>query len=122
MTSEVIGKGLGLFKQNVPNVSPMAVLWNPDDVVYQGQSQGTPPANLPSRRCAELAPTDEFKKIFLRTVTHLREGDHGPRPHQLIDRCPSQKQKPNSDRDIKVGDEMGWPVFGLPPWKKLSAA
>ena len=20
------------------------------------------------------------------------------------------------------GGEMGWPVFGLPPWKKLSAA
>jgi hypothetical protein len=45
------------------------------------------------------------KKIFLRTVTHLREGDHGPRPHQLIDRCPSQKQKPGSDRDSNVGDE-----------------
>src|SRR5262245_8508489 len=37
MTTEVIGKGLGLFKQTVPNVSPMAVLWNPDNVVYQGQ-------------------------------------------------------------------------------------
>jgi hypothetical protein len=45
------------------------------------------------------------KKIFLRTVTHLREGDHGPRPHQLIDRCPSQKQKPGSDRDSNAGDE-----------------
>src|SRR5215831_5119898 len=43
--------------------------------------------------------------IFLRSVTHLREGDHGPRPHQLIDRCPSQKQKPGSDRDSNVGDE-----------------
>ena len=37
MTTEVIGKGLGLFKQTVPNVSPMAVLWHPDNVVYQGQ-------------------------------------------------------------------------------------
>jgi len=37
MTTEVIGKGLGLFKQTVPNVSPMAVLWNPENVVYQGQ-------------------------------------------------------------------------------------
>jgi putative ABC transport system substrate-binding protein len=37
MTTEVIGKSLGLFKQTVPKVSPMAVLWNPDNVVYQGQ-------------------------------------------------------------------------------------
>jgi putative tryptophan/tyrosine transport system substrate-binding protein len=37
MTTEVIGKGLGLFKQTVPNVSPVAVMWNPDNVVYQGQ-------------------------------------------------------------------------------------
>jgi putative tryptophan/tyrosine transport system substrate-binding protein len=37
MTTEVIGKSLGLFKQTVPEVSPMAVLWNPDNVVYQGQ-------------------------------------------------------------------------------------
>jgi len=32
-------------------------------------------------------------------------GLHGPRPHQLIDRCHSQKQKPGSDRDSNVGDE-----------------
>jgi putative tryptophan/tyrosine transport system substrate-binding protein len=37
MTTEVIGKSLGLFKQTLPKVSPMAVLWNPDNVVYQGQ-------------------------------------------------------------------------------------
>ena len=37
MTTEVIGKSLGLFKQTVAKVSPMAVLWNPDNVVYQGQ-------------------------------------------------------------------------------------
>jgi putative tryptophan/tyrosine transport system substrate-binding protein len=37
MTTEVVGKSLGLFKQTVPKVSPMAVLWNPDNVVYQGQ-------------------------------------------------------------------------------------
>jgi putative tryptophan/tyrosine transport system substrate-binding protein len=37
MTTEVIGKALGLFKQTVPEVSPMAVFWNPDNVVYQGQ-------------------------------------------------------------------------------------
>jgi ABC-type uncharacterized transport system substrate-binding protein len=37
MTTEVIGKSLGLFEQTVPEVSPMAVLWNPDNVVYQGQ-------------------------------------------------------------------------------------
>src|SRR5262245_19911704 len=36
-TIEVIGKSLGLFKQTVPRVSPMAVLWNPNNVVYQGQ-------------------------------------------------------------------------------------
>jgi putative tryptophan/tyrosine transport system substrate-binding protein len=32
MTIEVIGKSLGLFKQTVPEVSPMAVLWNPNNV------------------------------------------------------------------------------------------
>ena len=37
MTTEVVGKSLGLFKQTVPKVSPMAVLWNPNNVVYQGQ-------------------------------------------------------------------------------------
>src|SRR5262249_36114041 len=30
---------------------------------------------------------------------------YGPRPHQLIDRCPSQKQKPGGDRDSNIGDE-----------------
>jgi putative ABC transport system substrate-binding protein len=37
MTTEVVGKSLGLLKQTVPKVSPMAVLWNPDNVIYQGQ-------------------------------------------------------------------------------------
>src|SRR5215831_7223018 len=37
MTSEVIGKSLSLLKQTVPTVSPVAVLWNPNNVVYQGQ-------------------------------------------------------------------------------------
>jgi putative tryptophan/tyrosine transport system substrate-binding protein len=37
MTSEVIGKSLALLKQTVPVVSPVAVLWNPGNVTYQGQ-------------------------------------------------------------------------------------
>ena len=37
MTIEVIGKSLALLKQAVPKASPMAVLWNPDNVTYQGQ-------------------------------------------------------------------------------------
>jgi len=37
MTSEVIGKSLGLLKQTVPIASPVAVLWNPNNVTYQGQ-------------------------------------------------------------------------------------
>ena len=37
MTSEVIGKSLALLKQTVPTVSPVAVLWNPNNVTYQGQ-------------------------------------------------------------------------------------
>jgi putative ABC transport system substrate-binding protein len=37
MTSEVIGKSLALLKQTVPVVSPVAVLWNPNNVTYQGQ-------------------------------------------------------------------------------------
>src|SRR5262249_36467284 len=32
MTSEVIGKSLGLLKQTVPMASPVAVLWNPNNV------------------------------------------------------------------------------------------
>ena len=37
MTIEVIGKSLALLKQAVPKASPVAVLWNPDNVTYQGQ-------------------------------------------------------------------------------------
>ena len=37
MTSEVIGKSLSLLKETVPTVSPVAVLWNPNNVTYQGQ-------------------------------------------------------------------------------------
>src|SRR5258708_11238937 len=37
MTSEVIGKSLALLKQTVPTVSPVVVLWNPNNEVYQGQ-------------------------------------------------------------------------------------
>src|SRR6516225_10173512 len=37
MTSEVIGKSLALLKQTVPVLSPVAVLWNPNNVTYQGQ-------------------------------------------------------------------------------------
>jgi putative tryptophan/tyrosine transport system substrate-binding protein len=37
MTSEVIGKSLALLKQTAPTVSPVAVLWNPNNVTYQGQ-------------------------------------------------------------------------------------
>jgi hypothetical protein len=46
-----------------------------------------------------------FGALRLLRAAHLREGDYRPRPHQLIDRCPSQKQKAGSDRDSKVGDE-----------------
>jgi putative ABC transport system substrate-binding protein len=37
MAAEVIGKSLALLKQTIPTVSPVAVLWNPNNVVYQGQ-------------------------------------------------------------------------------------
>src|SRR5262245_26348407 len=37
MTIEVIGKSLALLKQAVLKVSPTAVLWNPNNVNYQGQ-------------------------------------------------------------------------------------
>ena len=37
MTSEVIGTSLALLKQTVARVSPVAVLWNPSNMVYQGQ-------------------------------------------------------------------------------------
>jgi dienelactone hydrolase len=41
----------------------------------------------------------------LRAVAHLREGDYGPRPHQLIDCCPCQKQKPGGDHGSNIGEE-----------------
>jgi putative tryptophan/tyrosine transport system substrate-binding protein len=37
MASEVIGKSLELFKQTLPTVSPVAVLWNPNNPVFQGE-------------------------------------------------------------------------------------
>jgi putative ABC transport system substrate-binding protein len=37
MTTEVVGKSLALLMQAVPKVSPLAVLWNPNNVTYQGQ-------------------------------------------------------------------------------------
>jgi putative ABC transport system substrate-binding protein len=42
MTIEVIGKSLALLKQAVPKASPMAVLWNPDNVTYQGKYYARP--------------------------------------------------------------------------------
>jgi putative ABC transport system substrate-binding protein len=37
MTAEVIGKSLALLKEAIPNLSRVAVLWNPSNVVFQGQ-------------------------------------------------------------------------------------
>ena len=37
MASEVIGKSLELFRQTLPTVSPVAVLWNPNNPVFQGE-------------------------------------------------------------------------------------
>lgn len=37
MAPQVAGKSLALLKQTVPTVSPVAVLWNPNNVIYQGQ-------------------------------------------------------------------------------------
>jgi putative ABC transport system substrate-binding protein len=37
MAAEVIGKSLELLKETVPNLSCVAVLWNPSNVVFQGQ-------------------------------------------------------------------------------------
>src|SRR5262245_10696493 len=62
MTTEVIGKGLGLFKQTVPNVSPMAVLWNPDNVVYQGQILRE--TEMAARTLGIQLQTDEFDRTF----------------------------------------------------------
>src|SRR5262249_48950495 len=52
-------------------------------------------------------PCQTFVRLSVsaRPATHLREGDHEPRPHQLIERCSSQKQKPGSERESKVGGE-----------------
>jgi putative ABC transport system substrate-binding protein len=37
MAAEVIGKSLALLKEAIPNLSRVAVLWNPSNVVFQGQ-------------------------------------------------------------------------------------
>jgi len=37
MAAEVIGKSLQLLKEAVPNLSRVAVLWNPGNAVFQGQ-------------------------------------------------------------------------------------
>jgi putative tryptophan/tyrosine transport system substrate-binding protein len=37
MTAEIIGKSLQLLKESIPNLSRVAVLWNPSNVVFQGQ-------------------------------------------------------------------------------------
>ena len=46
-----------------------------------------------------------FGALRLLRAAHLREGDYRPRPHQLIHRCPCQKQKPGGDHDSNIGDE-----------------
>src|SRR5260370_24656001 len=45
-----------------------------------------------------------FGALRLLRAAHLREGDYRPRPHPLIDRCPSQKQKPGGGHDSNIGD------------------
>ena len=37
MTAEVVGKSLELLKETVPEVSRVAVLWNPDNTIFQAQ-------------------------------------------------------------------------------------
>jgi putative ABC transport system substrate-binding protein len=37
MTAEVVGKSLALLKETVPNLSRVAVLWNPDNAIFQAQ-------------------------------------------------------------------------------------
>ena len=40
MAAEVIGKSLELLKETVPNLSCVAVLWKPSNVIFQGQILG----------------------------------------------------------------------------------
>jgi putative tryptophan/tyrosine transport system substrate-binding protein len=37
MSAEVVGKSLQLLKEVVPNLSRVAVLWNPDNAIFQAQ-------------------------------------------------------------------------------------
>jgi hypothetical protein len=96
--------GLDIARVEVDPVSQKIVMTMKDCTVTETNINpyDSAPVDDPAlRRRGQLM----IQKIFLRPVTHLREGDHGPRPHQLIERCPSQKQKPGSERDSKVGGE-----------------
>ena len=37
MSADVVGKSLEMLKETVPNVSRVAVLWNPDNAIFQAQ-------------------------------------------------------------------------------------
>jgi hypothetical protein len=84
-------------------------------------------------KCGAQVPSDPmYGGVGLRAVAHLRDGDYGPRPHQLIDRCPCQKQKPSGDHDSNIDDEPSQdrtqpvahthPPIIVAPWRRQGSS
>ena len=68
MTSGVVGKSLELLKQTLPTVSPVAVLWNPNNPVFQGEilqetERAAAKLGLELKTFGVRAP-DEFDRTF----------------------------------------------------------
>src|SRR5262249_32656405 len=73
MTSGVVGKSLELLKQAIQTVSPVAVLWNPNNPVFQGEilretEMAAAKLGLELKTFAVRAP-DEFDRTFAAITT-----------------------------------------------------
>jgi ABC-type uncharacterized transport system substrate-binding protein len=64
MTSEVVGKSLELLKEVVPTVSRVALLWNPDNAIFQAQM-------LREAQLAAARLRVELRPVAARGADHL---------------------------------------------------
>ena len=77
MTAEVVGKSLELLKETVPKLSRVAVLWNPDNAIFQAQmlreTQVAAGALGVQLRTFGARGADEFDRAFA-AMTRARAG------------------------------------------------